>query len=184
MMRTLFLQAPSFEGFDGGAGSRYQAKREIASFWYPTWLAQPAALVEGSKLIDAPPHKIGIEAVVKQARDYDLVVLHTSTPSFESDVRTIEAMKAANRGLKAGMIGAKVAVEADKSLKASRSSTSWRAASSTSPSRTWPRGGTCRRSRGLSWRNERRCDRRTMPSGRSSKTWTCCLSSPRSTSAT
>ncbi len=119
MMRTLFLQAPSFQGFDGGAGSRYQAKREIASFWYPTWLAQPAALVEGSKLVDAPPHKIGLDSVVKQARDYDLVVLHTSTPSFESDVRTIEAMKAANRGLKAGMIGAKVAVEADKSLEAS-----------------------------------------------------------------
>ena len=119
MMRTLFLQAPSFDGFDGGAGSRYQAKREIASFWYPTWLAQPAALIEGSKLIDAPPHKIGIEAVVGQARDYDLVVLHTSTPSFASDVKTIEAMKAANPGLKAGLIGAKVAVEADKSLEAS-----------------------------------------------------------------
>jgi putative transposase len=45
MMRTLFLQAPSFQGSDGGTGSRYQAKREIASFWHPTWLAQPAALV-------------------------------------------------------------------------------------------------------------------------------------------
>ena len=44
-IRTLFLQAPSFDGFDGGAGSRYQAKREIKSFWFPTWLAQPAALV-------------------------------------------------------------------------------------------------------------------------------------------
>jgi hypothetical protein len=40
-MKTLFLQAPSYDGFDGGAGSRYQAKREIRSFWYPTWLAQP-----------------------------------------------------------------------------------------------------------------------------------------------
>ena len=29
MLRTLFLQAPSYDGFDGGAGSRYQAKREI-----------------------------------------------------------------------------------------------------------------------------------------------------------
>ncbi len=55
MMRSLFLQPPSFDGFDGGAGSRYQARREIRSFWYPTWLAQPAALVDGSKLIDAPP---------------------------------------------------------------------------------------------------------------------------------
>jgi len=31
-------------------------KREVKSFWYPTWLAQPAAMVEGSKLIDAPAH--------------------------------------------------------------------------------------------------------------------------------
>jgi len=45
MLKTLFLQAPSFDGFDGGAGSRYQAKREIKSFWFPTWLAQSAALV-------------------------------------------------------------------------------------------------------------------------------------------
>src|SRR5947209_16667545 len=50
MMKTLFLHPPSFDGFDGGAGSRYQAKREIRSFWYPTWLAQPAALVPDSKL--------------------------------------------------------------------------------------------------------------------------------------
>ncbi len=60
MMKTLFLQPPSFDGFDGGAGSRYQARREIRSFWFPTWLAQPAALVPGSKLIDAPPAGIGL----------------------------------------------------------------------------------------------------------------------------
>ncbi len=45
MKKTLFLNPPSYEGFDGGAGSRYQAKREVRSFWYPTWLAQVAALV-------------------------------------------------------------------------------------------------------------------------------------------
>ena len=116
-MRTLFLQAPSFDGFDGGAGSRYQAKREIKSFWYPTWLAQPAALVENSKLIDAPPHKTGLAEVVAQAKDFDLVVAHTSVPSFKSDVKVIEALKAANPNLKAGLIGAKVAVNAEGSLK-------------------------------------------------------------------
>jgi len=115
-MRTLFLQAPSFDGFDGGAGSRYQAKREIRSFWYPTWLAQPAALVENSKLIDAPPHDTTLADVVAQARDFDLVVAHTSVPSFASDVKVIEALKAANPGLKAGLIGAKVAVDAEGSL--------------------------------------------------------------------
>lgn len=115
-MKTLFLQAPSFDGFDGGAGSRYQAKREIRSFWYPTWLAQPAALVENSKLIDAPPHDTKLSEVVAQAKDFDLVVAHTSVPSFASDVKVIEALKAANPNLKAGLIGAKVAVDAEGSL--------------------------------------------------------------------
>ena len=117
MLRTLFLQAPSFDGFDGGAGSRYQAKREIKSFWFPTWLAQPAALVENSKLIDAPPAGTTLAEVVAQANDFDHVVVHTSVPSFKSDVKVIEAMKAANPKLLVGMIGAKVAVNAELSLR-------------------------------------------------------------------
>ena len=116
MLRTLFLQAPSFDGFDGGAGSRYQAKREIKSFWYPTWLAQPAALVENSRLIDAPPHRQSLADVTALAKDFDLAILHTSAPSFASDVKTIEALKAVNPNLKAGLIGAKVAVDAQGSL--------------------------------------------------------------------
>ena len=87
MMKTLFLHPPSFDGFDGGAGSRYQAKREIRSFWYPTWLAQPAALLPDSKLIDAPPARLKLDQVLPLAREYELAVLHTSTPSFASDVR-------------------------------------------------------------------------------------------------
>ena len=101
MMKTLFLQAPSFEGFDGGAGSRYQAKREIKSFWFPTWLAQPAALVKGSKLIDAPPARISLQDVLDdQAKEgYELCVMHTSTPSFASDVKVAEAMKQGALGM-------------------------------------------------------------------------------------
>ena len=118
-MRTLFLQAPSFDGFDGGAGSRYQARREIRSFWYPTWLAQVAAMVPDGKLIDAIPHRIALADVVRQAPDYELAVLHTSTPSFASDVRVVEALKAANPRLKAGFVGAKVAVEPQSSLASS-----------------------------------------------------------------
>ncbi len=119
MMRTLFLQAPSFDGFDGGAGARYQMRREIQSFWYPTWLAQPAALIEGSKLVDAPPHRLKFHDVAPEAVNRDLVVLHTSTPSFSVDVKTAEALKALKPSLKIGMIGAKVAVEPEASLKAS-----------------------------------------------------------------
>jgi hopanoid biosynthesis associated radical SAM protein HpnJ len=119
MMKTLFLHPPSFDGFDGGAGSRYQAKREIRSFWYPTWLAQPAALVPDSRLIDAPPAKLKLADVLSVAGGYELAVLHTSTPSFASDVRVAEALKDENPRLKVGMVGAKVAVEPEDSLKAS-----------------------------------------------------------------
>lgn len=116
MMRTLFLQPPSFDGFDGGAGSRYQAKREIKSFWYPTWLAQPAAMVEGSRLIDAPPARMGMEPILEDVKNRDLVILHTSTPSFAKDVQVAQMLKDANPNLKIGMVGAKVAVQPDESL--------------------------------------------------------------------
>src|SRR5271155_6119472 len=116
MMKTLFLQPPSFDGFDGGAGSRYQAKRESRSFWYSTLLAQPAPLVPGSKLIDAPPAGIGLPSVLDAARKHELCVIHTSTPSFASDVKVAAALKDANPSLKIGFVGAKVAVQPTESL--------------------------------------------------------------------
>jgi hopanoid biosynthesis associated radical SAM protein HpnJ len=116
MLKTLFLQAPSFEGFDGGAGSRYQAKREIRSFWFPTWLAQPAALVPESRLIDAPADDIGVEECLKIASDYELVIMHTSTPSFPTDVRFAALLKRDNPRVLVGLVGAKVMVDAGGSL--------------------------------------------------------------------
>src|SRR5947207_363889 len=119
VLRTLFLHPPSFQGFDGGAGSRYQARREIRSFWYPTWLAQPAALVPGSRLVDAPPDGLTLDDVRPMARQYELCVMHTSTPSFAADVKVAEALKAENPRLAIGMVGAAVAVSPDASLAAS-----------------------------------------------------------------
>ncbi len=118
-MRTLFLHPPSFDGFDGGAGARYQAKREIRSFWYPTWLAQPAAMVPGSKLLDAPADGLGMQDILPLARDFDLVIMHTSSPSFPKDARVAELLKAENPKLLIGMVGAKVAVDPTGSLAAS-----------------------------------------------------------------
>ena len=119
MMKTLFLNPPSYEGFDGGAGSRYQAKREIRSFWYPTWLAQVAALVDDSKLIDAPPRGLTLEDVLPLAGEYDLLVMFTTAGSFRSDIKVAEAFKAANPRLRIGMVGAHVATLPRQSLEAS-----------------------------------------------------------------
>src|SRR3977135_4425541 len=120
MMKTIFLQAPSFDGFDGGAGARYQARREIQSFWYPTWLAPPAPLPPHYTPLDAPTHRLAFQDIAPEATNRDLVVLHTSTPSFASDVKTAEALKALKPSLKIGMIGAKAAVGPRAPLNASR----------------------------------------------------------------
>jgi hopanoid biosynthesis associated radical SAM protein HpnJ len=117
-MKTLFLHPPSFDGFDGGAGSRYQATREIKSFWYPTWLAQPAAMVPGSRLVDAPADGLTIDQVRAIARDYELVVMHTSTPSFPTDARSAELLKNDRPDLQIGMVGAKTMIDPAGSLAA------------------------------------------------------------------
>jgi hopanoid biosynthesis associated radical SAM protein HpnJ len=118
-MSALFLSPPSFDGFDGGAGARYQAKREVTSFWYPTWLAQPAALVPGSRLLDCPPHNIGVEECLKIADGYDHVIINTSTPTLKNDSKVAEAIKERRPKTKIGFVGAHAAVLPTETLKAS-----------------------------------------------------------------
>ncbi len=118
-MKTLLLNPPSFEGFDGGASSRWPATREIESYWYPVWLAYPAAMIPESRLLDAPPHGVSPEETIKIATDYDFVVLFTSTPGFSSDVRLAEVMKAAKPSLKIAFVGPHVTTQPEESLMAS-----------------------------------------------------------------
>jgi len=121
MLRTLFLNPPSFDGFDGGAGSRYQARREIKSYWYPTWLAQPAALIPDCRLIDAPPHGIGFDEALDTAAQHDLIVIHTSTPSLRNDIRFAQTLKERKPEATVGFIGAHVAVLPEETLNAAPS---------------------------------------------------------------
>jgi len=119
VMKTLLMSPPSFEGFDGGAGSRWPATREIESYWYPVWLAYPAGMLEGSRLLDASPHKVLPEETVRIARDYDFVVLFTSTVGFQNDLRMARMMKEAKPSLKIAFVGPPVQVQPAESLKAS-----------------------------------------------------------------
>ncbi len=116
-MKTLFVNPPTFEGYDGGAGSRYQCRREVRSFWYPTWLAQPAAMIPGSKLVDAPPGDLSMDDVAPMAKEYDHVILHTSTPSFNNDARFAERVKQENPSAVVGMVGAHVGILPEQSLR-------------------------------------------------------------------
>jgi hopanoid biosynthesis associated radical SAM protein HpnJ len=119
VMKTLFLNPPSYEDFDGGAGSRYQATREVWSFWYPTWLAYPAGMVPGARLLDAPPHGYDLKRTIEEAKGYDFVVLHTSTPSLRMDSRTAEAIKAANPNVTIAFVGGHPTAAPEETLKIS-----------------------------------------------------------------
>jgi hopanoid biosynthesis associated radical SAM protein HpnJ len=117
-LKTLFLNPPSFENFDGGAGSRWPATREIESYWYPVWLAYPAGMIEGARLLDAPPHHISAEETIKIAGEYEFLVLFTSTPGFPGDIRLVQKIKELNPSIKIAFVGPHVSVLPDKSLKA------------------------------------------------------------------
>src|ERR1022692_3621763 len=116
-LKTLFLNPPSFENFDGGAGSRWPATREIESYWYPVWLAYPAGMLEGARLLDAPPHYISAQQTIEIAKDYEFLVLFTSTPGFPGDIGLAKAIKAGNPRIKIAFVGPHVSVLPEKSLR-------------------------------------------------------------------
>src|SRR5215472_4206901 len=118
-MKTLFLNPPSFDKFDGGAGSRWPATREIESYWYPVWLSYPAGMLPGSRLLDGPPHHIRPEEVIRAAQDYEFLVLFTSTVGFHSDLRLVREIKDKKPDLKVAFVGPHVQIKPAESLLAS-----------------------------------------------------------------
>ncbi|MEC4683648.1 MAG: hopanoid biosynthesis associated radical SAM protein HpnJ [Nitrospirota bacterium] len=116
--RTLFLNPPSFDDFDGGAGARYQATREVRSFWYPTWLTYPAGMLDNSRVVDAPAQNLGRDETLKLADDFDMVVLYTSTPSLKNDILTAKGLKDRNPKMLVGFVGPHPSVLPELTLKA------------------------------------------------------------------
>src|SRR5438309_8412773 len=119
-LKTLFLNPPSFENFDGGAGSRWPATREIESYWYPVWLAYPTGMIEGARLLDAPPLYVSAEETINIAKQYEFLVLYTSTPGFPGDIRLAEKIKDANPTIKIAFVGPHVTVLPERSLQEGR----------------------------------------------------------------
>jgi hopanoid biosynthesis associated radical SAM protein HpnJ len=116
-MRPLFLNPPTFEDFDGGAGARYQASREVTSFWYPAWLCYPAGMIEGSRVVDAPVQRLTLEDCLGIARDYDMVVMYTSTPTLQIDTETARRIKEQKPSTVTVLTGPHVSILPEESLR-------------------------------------------------------------------
>jgi len=119
-MKPLFLNPPTFDDFDGGAGARYQASREVTSFWYPTWLCFPAGMIEGSRVVDAPVQKLDLTACLEIAKGFDMVVMYTSTPTLTIDIETARRIKEAKPGIITVLTGPHVTILPEESLKAGK----------------------------------------------------------------
>jgi len=115
-LKTLFLNPPSFENFDGGASSRWPATREIESYWYPVWLTYPAGMLEGSRLLDAPPHHIKWQEVIEILNDYEFLVLFTSSLGWEGDQKMATVIKQTYPSIKIAFVGPPVTTSPDKAL--------------------------------------------------------------------
>ncbi len=123
MLKTLLLNPPSFEKFDGGASSRWPATREIESYWYPVWLGYAAGLIRDlggdSRVLDASPHHVNPEETARIAADHEFVVLFTSHVGFTNDVKLVEVMKGLNPNLKIAFVGPPVTTHPEVALRAS-----------------------------------------------------------------
>jgi hopanoid biosynthesis associated radical SAM protein HpnJ len=112
------LNPPTYEDFDGGAGARYQAAREVTSFWYPVWLCYPAGMIAGSRVVDAPVQRLSLDDCLAIARDYDMVVMFTSTPTLKLDIETARRIKAQRPETVTVLVGPHVTIKPEESLRA------------------------------------------------------------------
>ena len=53
-------------------------------------------MLEGSRLLDAPPHHVTATETIEIMQSYEFLVLFTSTPGWQGDQKLAEAIKRAN----------------------------------------------------------------------------------------
>src|SRR5438270_9733316 len=73
-------------------------------------------MLERSRLLDAPPHRVSAEETIELGKQYECLVLCTSTPGFPGDIRLVTRMKEANPKLKIAFVGPHVTTLPERSL--------------------------------------------------------------------
>lgn len=105
--------------------SRWPEHTKSGTLYYPFWLAYAAGLMMQESehevlLLDAIAKSLSFEGALKKVENFDpgLVVMETTTPTFNSDVRFAEELKQ-RVGCKICFVGAHVSTLPEESLKAS-----------------------------------------------------------------
>src|ERR1700677_243212 len=82
----------------------------------PGWLAFPAGMLEGARLLHAPPHPVLAGGAIQICQNYEFLVLFTSTVGWKSDQRLAAAIAAANPTIRIAFVGPPVTTSPDKAL--------------------------------------------------------------------
>src|SRR5437879_5133627 len=76
-------------------------------------------MIPGSRLLDASPHKVNWRQTIEICKDYEFLVLFTSTVGLQSDIKLIRKIKEANPGMKIAFVGPHGHIKPDETLKSS-----------------------------------------------------------------
>lgn len=122
-MRVLVLNPPFLERFS--RESRSPAVTKSGTLYYPMWLAYAAGVLEQEgfdvRLIDAPAQDYSIDDTLKEIGTFGprLIVIDTSTPSINNDIRVLERIKTASEEVFTLLVGRHVSALPDETMAAS-----------------------------------------------------------------
>jgi len=119
-MKTLIVNPPVEAGFE--RSGRWPSKSTGGGFQEPLYLAYAAAVLEKEglevDLIDCRPDLLSIKDLFERMdKSTKLVVLQTSTPSIELDLKTARALKKRFKIIKIALVGPHVSVFSRKILR-------------------------------------------------------------------
>lgn len=107
-MKTLIINPPCEQGFE--RSGRWPSQSTGGAFQEPLFLAYAAAVLEQKslsvELIDCRPDYITLEQLLEKVTpEVNLVVVQTSTPSIDDDIKTAEAIKQKNSKIITILVG-------------------------------------------------------------------------------
>jgi len=122
-MNILMLNPPYFQNFSRSQRSPAVIKSGV--MYYPIWLAYATGILEKNsfnvRLVDAPAEHYDLQYILDLCKEFrpQLIVMDTSTPSINSDMRVAEALRNQIKDVFILLVGPHVTALPEESLKIS-----------------------------------------------------------------